>query len=184
MNRTRRTAYSVGMGLATAVIATIAIASALLLTRYGVYEKTSASTGSPLPVGTHVLARLDGGAQDGALVVFRDARHADDQIGQLGQDTLADSEVVGVVIRHGSLPYVLGYPLMLAAAVGVPVGALVGLLVGMRLARRREDDDADNGVAVAASEVVPTHPEGDWDRALMTERLALVMADEPAPRDS
>ena len=185
MNRTRSTVYVVVMGLAAVALATLVAAGVLLLTRYAVYQQSSASARSPLAHGTHVLVRTDVAARDGDVVVFHDARHADDQLGRMGEGTITAGEVRGVVIRQGSLPTVLGYPLMRAAVVGVPAGALVALIVGLCLVRRRPQPDTDEvAVAVAATDVVPMQRSGDHAEALGDAGLALVLADEGAARST
>jgi hypothetical protein len=175
MKRTRNARYGVGMGLATAAIVTVAAASVLVLTWLPVYQSTRPAQG----VGTHVLVEKGLTAHEGDLVVFRDSRHPDEQIGRLAGEEVASSDVVGVVIKHGSLWSLVGYLLALGALVGVPVGLLVGLLVGFGVTSRRRQQPVEEPTAEAEAEPV-SELDGDWDAAFEDEGLDLLVRREGA----
>ena len=183
MKRTRSAARGALVGLATAAIATLAVASVLVLTRYPVYRSTSTAAHPAVAAGAHALVQKDRTAVAGDVVVFRDSRHADDQIGRLGADTVAGSDVVGVVTRQGSLPSIVLYLLERAALLGVPLGLLVGLVVAVGLPSRRRPAPHVAELTVAATDVVPQQRADDWDAALADEGLDLVLTAEPAARE-
>lgn len=181
MKRTRNAARGALVGLATAAIATIAVASLLVLTRFPVYRSTSTASHPAVAAGSHALVQKDRAALAGDIVVFRDNRHADDQIGRMGADTEAGSYVVGVVIKHGSLLSIVAYLLERAALLGVPCGLLVGLVVAV--GRRRRVPPAAEPAA-PATELVPQQRADEWDAALDDQGLSLLLAEETATSET